>query len=294
MSDLLRGELARVAATLGADGIDFVLERPRDAGHGDLATNLAMVLARQQRSQAPRPSPSGSGRAASPSRRRRPHRDRGARVHQLLAGGRPARRGASPHPRRGSRLRTLADERAAQGQRRVRLRQPHRPSACRPWPRRRTGRRDRRAARVDRPQRHPRVLYQRRGRADRPGWPRACGRGSARRPGDGATIPEGGYHGEYLQGDRRATCWRGKDVPSPTCPSPKAFAGARAWALRIQREEQDHDLAAFGVRFDVMSSEQALYDRGKVERALSPARRTEPDLRGRGRPLAPHHRLRRR
>ena len=54
VSDLLRGELARVAATLGADGIDFVLERPRDTGHGDLATNLAMVIARQQRSK-PRP-----------------------------------------------------------------------------------------------------------------------------------------------------------------------------------------------------------------------------------------------
>ena len=49
MSDLLRAELARVAARLGADGIDFVLERPRDAGHGDLATNLAMVLARRER-----------------------------------------------------------------------------------------------------------------------------------------------------------------------------------------------------------------------------------------------------
>ncbi|MBW8839221.1 MAG: hypothetical protein JF602_05120, partial [Gemmatimonadetes bacterium] len=46
MSDAIRAELARVAASLGADGIDFVLERPRDTGHGDLATNLAMVLAR--------------------------------------------------------------------------------------------------------------------------------------------------------------------------------------------------------------------------------------------------------
>src|SRR5687768_9107174 len=39
----------RDAARLGADGIEFVLERPRDAGHGDLATNLAMVLARRER-----------------------------------------------------------------------------------------------------------------------------------------------------------------------------------------------------------------------------------------------------
>ena len=49
MSDTLRAELTRVASRLGADGIDFVLERPRDAGHGDLATNLAMVLARRER-----------------------------------------------------------------------------------------------------------------------------------------------------------------------------------------------------------------------------------------------------
>ena len=49
MSDALRAELSRVAARLGADGVEFVLERPRDAGHGDLATNLAMVLARKER-----------------------------------------------------------------------------------------------------------------------------------------------------------------------------------------------------------------------------------------------------
>jgi arginyl-tRNA synthetase len=49
VSDTLRAELSRVAARLGADGLDFVLERPRDAGHGDLATNLAMLLARRER-----------------------------------------------------------------------------------------------------------------------------------------------------------------------------------------------------------------------------------------------------
>ena len=51
VSDAFRAELARVAAGLGADGIDFVLERPRDAGHGDLATNLALVLARREKAK---------------------------------------------------------------------------------------------------------------------------------------------------------------------------------------------------------------------------------------------------
>ena len=49
MSELIRAELARVAAALGGDGAAFVLERPRDPGHGDLSTNLAMVLAKAQR-----------------------------------------------------------------------------------------------------------------------------------------------------------------------------------------------------------------------------------------------------
>jgi arginyl-tRNA synthetase len=47
VSEQIRAELERVAAVLGGNGAAFVLERPRDQGHGDLATNLAMVLARQ-------------------------------------------------------------------------------------------------------------------------------------------------------------------------------------------------------------------------------------------------------
>jgi arginyl-tRNA synthetase len=38
--------------------------------------------------------------------------------------------------------------------------------------------------------------------------------------------------------------------------------------LTLQRQEQDRDLAEFGVRFEVMSSEQAIYDSGRVDRAL--------------------------
>jgi len=49
VSDLIRAELARVAATLGVPAADFVVERPRDPGHGDLSTNLAMLLAKPLR-----------------------------------------------------------------------------------------------------------------------------------------------------------------------------------------------------------------------------------------------------
>jgi len=45
--DEIRAELARVAASLGAPpGVAVELETPREKTHGDLATNLALVLAR--------------------------------------------------------------------------------------------------------------------------------------------------------------------------------------------------------------------------------------------------------
>ena len=43
---LIRAELTRVAAALELPEAAFVLERPRGAGHGDLSTNLAMVVAK--------------------------------------------------------------------------------------------------------------------------------------------------------------------------------------------------------------------------------------------------------
>jgi arginyl-tRNA synthetase len=49
MSDVLRTELERVAARLGTPDVSFTLERPRDTGHGDLATNLALILAKPLR-----------------------------------------------------------------------------------------------------------------------------------------------------------------------------------------------------------------------------------------------------
>jgi arginyl-tRNA synthetase len=49
VNESLRGALAAAAARLGHGDAEFVLERPRDAGHGDIATNLAMVMARRDR-----------------------------------------------------------------------------------------------------------------------------------------------------------------------------------------------------------------------------------------------------
>ena len=48
MTERLRAELSRLAREFG-DDVTFTLERPRDPSHGDLATNLAMQLARRDR-----------------------------------------------------------------------------------------------------------------------------------------------------------------------------------------------------------------------------------------------------
>ena len=51
-ADQIRAELIRAARSIGASGdVEPVLERPRETSHGDLATNLAMVLAKPLRSK---------------------------------------------------------------------------------------------------------------------------------------------------------------------------------------------------------------------------------------------------
>ena len=50
-AERIRAELITAAQELGADAsVDPVIERPRDPSHGDLSTNLAMQLARRERS----------------------------------------------------------------------------------------------------------------------------------------------------------------------------------------------------------------------------------------------------
>ena len=44
--DTLRAALATAAASLGASATDILLERPKDPTHGDVATNLALTLAK--------------------------------------------------------------------------------------------------------------------------------------------------------------------------------------------------------------------------------------------------------
>jgi arginyl-tRNA synthetase len=73
-----------------------------------------------------------------------------------------------------------------------------------------------------------------------------------------AEIPEGGYHGAYLaQLAQEILAQEGAAFAD--LPEPEGLARCRAIAVRTQREEQDRDLADFGVRFDVVALESSVY-----------------------------------
>jgi arginyl-tRNA synthetase len=81
--------------------------------------------------------------------------------------------------------------------------------------------------------------------------------------GRDAEIPEGGYHGEYI----REIAQRYIE----TYPSDQ-FAddsdAVRRFAVKALREEQDRDLQAFGVKFDVYFLESSLYADKKVDETI--------------------------
>jgi len=83
------------------------------------------------------------------------------------------------------------------------------------------------------------------------------------RHGRPAALPEGGYHGEYV-----------RDVAERYLAAHPADAeGAdldqvRRFAVQELRKEQDADLQALGVRFDVYFLESSLYTTSKVEKTL--------------------------
>jgi arginyl-tRNA synthetase len=266
VSDALRAELARVASRLGADGVEFVLERPRDAGHGDLATNLAMVLARRERTN-PRKTAERvlDELRLSPGLVERTEiagpgfinfwlaQDQLAATHRRILEQGPAYGRSTA----GAGLKVNVEFVSAN---------PTGPlhvghgrgaalgdaiAALLEW----TGHAVTREFYIN----DAGVQIDRLAQSL---WARV--RELSGRPGE---IPEGGYHGEYLRENAREVLER-EGAGFAELPDEEGIRRCRELALVIQRAEQDRDLAEFGVRFGVMSSEQAIYDSGRVERAL--------------------------
>ena len=81
--------------------------------------------------------------------------------------------------------------------------------------------------------------------------------------GGPAEIPEGGYHGEYIREIAQRYL-----AEHPADREAADLEAVRAFAVRELRQEQDRDLQAFGVRFDVYALESSLYADGRVERTV--------------------------
>lgn len=268
MSDAIRGELARVAAALGAPETPFVLERPRDAGHGDLATNLAMLLARARKISprivaeevmatlafpegvVSRIEIAGPGfinfwlaqdhlaSALATIIQAGPDYGRdtfgaGVSVNVEFVSANPTGPLHVGHGRGAA----LGDGIAALLE----------------W----TGHRVVREFYInDAGVQIDRLVESL--------WARI----QQVRGATTTTIPDGGYHGEYLvEAADRAVA----ELDSTLLGGPLEAVAPRLrqYILTLQRAEQDELLGDFGVRFDVHSSEQAFYDDGRVETTLA-------------------------
>ena len=84
------------------------------------------------------------------------------------------------------------------------------------------------------------------------------------RAGEALVIPEGGYHGQYIAeiAERYA-------VEFADDAKGENYAQVQMVAVRELRKEQDLDLRAFGVKFDVYYLESSLYTDGLVEKTVA-------------------------
>ena len=258
MSEVLRAELMRVASRLGADGIDFVLERPRDAGHGDLATNLAMVLARRERTNPRKTAERVLQEINLPAQLIEKTEiagpgfinfwlagDQLAAVHQriLTEGARYGRSNAgqglavnvefvSANPT--GPLHVGHGRQAALGDA---------IAALLDW----TG------------YRVTREFYYNDAGVQIANLAASVQARVREAMGEPLVLPEGGYHGEYIK--EIATTYR-REFPDD--PRAEQLDQVRRLAVRELRKEQDLDLKALGVTFDIYYLESSLYDDGKV------------------------------
>jgi len=85
-------------------------------------------------------------------------------------------------------------------------------------------------------------------------------RAKGRKPGD-VGWPKDGYAGEYIEEISRDFLSSGNKIDN--------LEEIRKFAVAYLRNEQDQDLKAFGVKFDVYYLESSLYSEGKVDEVIA-------------------------
>jgi arginyl-tRNA synthetase len=257
--DILRSALAQAAARLGAPGAQVSLERPRDPTHGDLATNLALALAKTLRAKprdvaerliAALELPPGVVRKAEIAG---PGFINfflaGAQLHAVLT----AVLAAGPAYGRS--------EVGKGGPANVEFVSANPTGPLHVGHGRQAALGDAIAALLDSTGwRVTREFYYNDAGAQITNLARSVQARIQQLGGRTADIPEGGYHGEYIRelAERYLAEY-------PRDPEGADLEAVRRFAVRELRKEQDQDLQALGVKFDVYSLESALYKAGKVE-----------------------------
>ena len=281
--ELLRAALARAAIAIGApDGVAPALERPRDPAHGDWATNLAMTLAK----------PLG--------KKPRDIAELLVAKLDLAAAGVSATEIAGPgfinfrlDP--GAHTRPLADiltQGAAYGRSTVAsdARVNVEFVSANPTGPLHVGH-GRQAALGDAISallegagyRVSREFYYNDAGVQIENLAKSLWVRVAQQLGVDATIPEGGYNGDYIKEIAADFVSRHQD-PAPLAeleqgvqaiaaggrPANDALLGhMRRWAVKALRAEQDLDLKAFGVKFDTYYLESSLYSDGFVDETVA-------------------------
>jgi arginyl-tRNA synthetase len=261
--DTLRAALARAATTLGAPDVEVILERPRDPAHGDVATTLALTLAKvlkagprdiAQRLVAALELPPGVVRkteiagpgfvnfflaetqlvdvlgtvlAAGPGYGRTDV-GKGQPVNVEFVSANPTGPLHVGHGRQAA----IGDAIASLFE----------------W----TG------------WRVTREFYYNDAGTQIANLARSVQARIAELHGHPASIPEGGYHGEYIRDIAREYV-----AAHPEDADGADVDAIRQFAVEALRQEQDRDLQAFGVRFDVYFLESSLYAQGNVERTVA-------------------------
>lgn len=89
---------------------------------------------------------------------------------------------------------------------------------------------------------------------------------------DDPSFPENGYHGEYIADIAKAFLAKetitADDLTVTASGNLTDLESVRSFSVAYLRREQDLDLQAFQIKFDVFSLESALYSSGKVEEAV--------------------------
>jgi arginyl-tRNA synthetase len=258
VNDSLRDALAAAAVRLGHEGAEFVLERPRDAGHGDIATNLAMVMARRERTNPRKVAEQVLGALELPPGLVSRTEVAGPGfinfwlAEDLLAGTVDAVVAAGPDYGR-----------AADGAGRpinVEFVSANPTGPLHVGHGRQAVLGDAIAALLEwTGWRVTREYYYNDAGVQIANLAVSTQARLRELAGEPLEIPEGGYHGEYIR--EIAAAYRREH---PDDPRGERLDDVRRLAVREMRQEQDRDLRALGVVFDVYYLESSLYDDGKV------------------------------